>query len=75
MHRRHKHMPVLPRWLERRNALISKRRAPVEAIFAAMKNIYGLARTRCHSPVVNTAGFIAFATVFNLHRAANRLTA
>lgn len=74
MHRRHKHMPVLPRWQQRRNQLIAKRRAPVEAIFAAMKNIYGMARTRCHSLGVNEADFIAFATVFNLRRAANCLT-
>lgn len=75
MHRRHKHMPVLPRWQQRRNDLISRRRAPVEAIFSAMKRIYGRARARCHSLVVNAADLIAFATMFNLRRAASRLVA
>lgn len=69
MHRRHKHMPMLPRRMQLRNRLISKRRAPVEAVFSAMKRIYGKARTRCHSLTANAADFLAFATVFNLRRA------
>lgn len=69
MHRRHKHMPVLPRWMAARNRLIARRRAPVESVFSAMKRIYGKARTRCHSLTVNAAQFLAFATVFNLRRA------
>jgi IS5 family transposase len=73
MHRRHKYMPVLPRWMQIRNRLISRRRAPVESVFGAMKRIYGKARTRCHSLTANTADFLAFATVFNLRRAANVL--
>ena len=68
MHRRHKHMPVLPHWMAVRNRLIAKRRAPVEAIFSAMKRLYGKARTRCHSLERNAADFIAFATVYNLKR-------
>jgi transposase, IS5 family len=75
MHRRHKYMPVLPRWMAARNRLIAKRRAPVESVFSAMKRIYGKARTRCHSLAANAADFLAFATVFNLRRAANVLTA
>ncbi len=73
MHRRHKHMPVLPHWMAVRNRLISKRRAPVEGVFSAMKRIYGKARTRCHSLAANAADFLAFATVFNLRRASNVL--
>lgn len=73
MHRRHKYMPILPRWLAVRNRLISKRRAPVESVFSAMKRIYGKARTRCHSLTVNAADFFAFVTVFNLRRASNVL--
>lgn len=69
MHRRHKHLPALPRWLQRRNALIARRRAPVEAPFSAMKRLYGKARTRCHSLAANAADLIAFATVYNLRRA------
>jgi IS5 family transposase len=73
MHRRHKHMRELPRWQARRNDLIARRRAPVEAVFAAMKRIYGRARARCHSLLANAADLIAFASVFNLRRAANVL--
>ena len=75
MHRRHKYMPALPRWMAVRNRLISKRRAPVESVFSAMKRLYGKARTRCHSLTVNAADFIAFVTVFNLRRASAVLLA
>jgi IS5 family transposase len=75
MHRRHKYMPVLPHWMQMRNRLISRRRAPVESVFGAMKRIYGKARTRCHSLTANAADFFAFATVFNLRRATSVLLA
>lgn len=68
MHRRHKYMPVLPHWMAVRNRLISRRRAPVEAVFSAMKRVYGKARTRCYSLTRNAADFTAFATVYNLSR-------
>lgn len=68
MHRRHRYMPELPRWMARRNQLISRRRAPVEAVFSAMKRIYGKARTRCYSLARNAADYLAFATVYNLAR-------
>jgi IS5 family transposase len=74
MHRRHKHMPMLPPWMALRNKLISRRRAPVESVFSALKRIYRMGRTRCHSLTVNAADFFAFAAVFNLRRAANVLT-
>lgn len=74
MHRRHKHMPVLPHWMAVRNRLIARRRAPVESVFAALKRVYAKGRARCHSLTANAADFIAFATVFNLRRAANVLT-
>lgn len=73
MHRRHKYMPALPRWMQVRNRLIARRRAPVESVFSAMKRIYGKARTRCHSLTANAADFFAFATVFNLRRASTAL--
>lgn len=69
MHRRHKHISQLPPWQEQRNHLIARRRAPVEAVFSAMKRIYRLARTRCHSMKVNETDMFAFLTVFNLKRA------
>jgi len=73
MHRRHKFMPELPRWQQLRNKLIGRRRAPVEAVFAAMKRIYGKGRARCHSLTTNAADYYAFATVFNLRRATSGL--
>lgn len=69
MHRRHKHLPVLPRWQQVRNTLIARRRAPVEAVFSAMKRLYGLARARCRCLTRNAADFFAFLTVYNLRRA------
>ena len=69
MHRRHKYLPVLPHWQKKRNALISKRRAPIEAVFSALKCVYGKARARCHSLIVNAADYFAFATIYNLRHA------
>ena len=69
MHRRHKSLPVLPHWQKLRNLLISKQRAPVEAIFSAMKRIYGKARARCHSLRANRVDYFAFAVIYNLRRA------
>lgn len=69
MHRRHKHMAELPCWQQVRNRLISRRRAPVEAVFSAMKRLYGLDRARCHSLQRNAADFFAFLTIYNLRRA------
>ena len=66
MHRRHRYMKVLPRLKTLRNTAISKRRAPVEAPFSALKRIYGKARARCHSLLVNTADYFAFVTIYNL---------
>jgi len=41
MHRSHKHQAGLPYWQQRRNALISVRRAPVEKVFGTLKRSYG----------------------------------
>jgi IS5 family transposase len=68
MHRRHKYMPELPRWMKRHNDLIARRRAPVEAVFSAMKRLYGKGRARCCSLLVNTADYLAFVTAYNLRR-------
>ena len=75
MHRRHKYLPRLPRWLGRRNRLIARRRAPVDAVFSAMKRLYGKGRARCCSLLANTADYLAFATAYNLRRASILLTA
>jgi IS5 family transposase len=69
MHRRHKHIATLPFWQQRRNDLIARRRAPVEAVFSAFKRLYGLARARYRTLVRNTGRLIAVATVYNLRRA------
>ncbi len=69
MHRRNKHRAELPPWQKRRNELIARRRAPVEAVFSALKRFYGLRRARSPSLDRNTARLFAAATVYNLRRA------
>ena len=69
MHRRNKHMAALPHWQQRRNALIARRRAPVEAVFSALKRLYGLRRARSRSQDRNTARLFAAAAVYNMRRA------
>jgi IS5 family transposase len=61
--------------MQRRNDLIARRRAPVEAVFSAMKRLYGKARARCCSLLVNAADYLAFATAYNLRRACILLAA
>jgi IS5 family transposase len=70
MHRRHKHIAVLPPWQQRRNNLIARRRAPVEAVFSALKRLYGLARARSLTLERNLARLLAIVTAYNLRRAA-----
>ena len=69
MHRRNKHMAALPPWQQRRNDLIARRRAPVEAVFSALKRLYGQRRARSCSLERNAARLFAVATVYNLRRA------
>jgi transposase, IS5 family len=69
MHRSHKHQRALPRWQDRRNQLIARRRAPVEAVFSAAKRLYGLGRARYASLARNAARALAIFTVYNLRRA------
>jgi Glycosyl transferase family 21/Transposase DDE domain len=69
MHRRHKHMARLPYWQEKRNWLIARRRAPVEAVFSAAKRLYGLTRARYASLIRNAVRTMAVFTVYNLRRA------
>ncbi len=70
MHRSHKNQSGLPRWQARRNALIARRRAPVEAVFGTLKRLHGRARARFTSFAANVADFLRQATVYNLRRAA-----
>ena len=69
MHRRNKHMASLPPWQTRRNVLIARRLAPVEAVFSALKRLYGLRQARSRSLERNTARLYAAATVYNMRRA------
>jgi IS5 family transposase len=69
MHRGHKHQPALPHWQERRNALIAKRRAPVERVFGNFKRLYRRARLRYTNFLHNLGDFQRLATVYNLRRA------
>jgi IS5 family transposase len=70
MHRSHKNQAGLPYWQSRRNALIARRRAPVEAVFGTLKRVHGRARARFTSFAANVADFLRQATVYNLRRAA-----
>lgn len=75
MHRSHKNQDGLPPWQERRNALIAKRRAPVEAVFGTLKRLHGRARMRFASFAANLADMLRLATVYNLRRAASLVAA
>jgi IS5 family transposase len=70
MHRADKHHPRITGWRARWNKLVARRRAPVEAVFSAMKRLYGLARARSPCLAHVAADVMAFATVYNLRRAA-----
>ncbi len=69
MHRRHKHIEALPAWRKRRNDLIARRRAPVEAVFSALKRLYGLRRAKSRSLERNTARLYVTVAAYNLRRA------
>jgi transposase, IS5 family len=70
MHRADKHHPKIIGWRARWNALVARRRAPVEAVFSAMKRLYGLGRARSSCLSYVAADVFAFATIYNLRRAA-----
>ena len=68
MHRANRWHPELTGWRRRWNDLVARRRAPVEAVFSAMKRLYGLGRARCTTMAGNAADVFAFAAVYNLRR-------
>lgn len=70
MHRADKHRRKITGWRARWNDLVARRRAPVEAVFSAMKRLYGLARARSPCLAYLAADVLAFATIYNLRRAA-----
>jgi IS5 family transposase len=61
--------PLSPR-RRRWNDLVARRRAPVEAVFSAMKRLYGLGRARCTTLARTAADVFTFAAVYNLRRLA-----
>jgi IS5 family transposase len=58
----------LSRWMVRRNAIITRRRAAVEPLFALIKNVYGLARARYRGCARNATALQLAATAINLKR-------
>jgi transposase, IS5 family len=56
------------RWMIRRNAIITHRRAAVEPIFALIKNVYGFARVRYRGCRRNAAALQLALTAINLKR-------
>jgi IS5 family transposase len=58
----------LSRWMVRRNAIIIQRRAPVEPLFALLKNVYGFARARYRGCPRNAVALQLAATAINLKR-------
>jgi IS5 family transposase len=70
MHRSHKNQPALPRWQQRRNALIAPIRATIEHLFGVMKRGYGYRRVRYFSLARNALQLELLCLAINLRRAA-----
>jgi IS5 family transposase len=66
--RKHSRWRRLGKWAVRRNEAISRRRAPVEPLFAYLKRVYGFARARYRGLVRNAAAFQLAAAAMNLKR-------
>ena len=69
MHRSHKNQAELPYWQKKRNALVSKVRAPVEGVFGTLKRSYGYWRTRYMGLEKNAAEAMFKILAYNLRRA------
>jgi IS5 family transposase len=68
MHRADKHHPELPRWQQRRNALISAARAAIERTFGTLKRSYGYRQVRYYSLAANAVELQLKCFAFNLRR-------
>jgi IS5 family transposase len=68
MRRWHWKWPAPSRWMERRNKLLVKRRAPIEPLFALLKNVYRFARARYRGLLRNSAALHLAAAAMNLKR-------
>ena len=69
MHRSHKHQRGLPYWQQRRNALIAKRRAPVEHVFGTLKRSDGYRTVRYLGLARNALELWFKCLAYNLRRA------
>lgn len=58
----------LSRWMVRRNAIITHRRAAIEPLFALIKNVYGFARARYRGCARNAVALQLAVTAINLKR-------
>jgi len=68
MRRWHWAWPAPSRWEQRRNKLLVTRRAPIEPLFALLKNVYRFARARYRGLTRNGAALHLAATAMNLRR-------
>ena len=59
---------ALGRWAVRRNAIIARRRAPIEPMFALLKNVHRFARARYRGLARNAAGLHLTLLAMNLKR-------
>ena len=69
-HRRHKHLPQLPRWQVVRNKLIGRIRGAVERTFSVLKGRYRFTRMRYRGLLANAFHFDLTLIAFNLRTAA-----
>jgi IS5 family transposase len=68
MRRWHWRWPPPSRWQQRRNALLVVRRAPIEPLFALLKNVYRFARARYRGLGRNATALHLAVTAMNLKR-------
>ena len=66
--RRRNRWHPMSRWMTRRNEVIAHRRAPIESLFALLKNVYGFARARYRGLKRNAAALLLAVTAMNLKR-------
>lgn len=67
MRRAHRWGPMSP-WAIKRNQIIVTRRAPIEPLFALLKNVYGFTRARYRGLARNSAAIHLAFTAMNLKR-------
>lgn len=68
MRRWHWSWPSPSRWEQKRNALLVKRRAPIEPLFALLKNVYRFSRARYRGLLRNATALQLAVTAMNLKR-------